>query len=294
MRNYKTGLWTLGQDKTRNAREREKHRARLNRKWLEQKWLRILPPVSTCTTSVCVDLHMWRRGCIGHGATLFILWMFVGRQRSLRCRWGWGIERQRWNAASFIIIISFFTFVLCDVGYFFVRSVSLRWRNSLVCFGYFFSISFSHYFPVVFPKSLCNLLRVKSIFRGLLLSWSMFCWFGCYSRSSFSVSSSTSLRNSLMSSSHLFFGLPIALSEMYFDLNSGFHSAAFINHLSLNDVAILIAGLPFIDCESCSNIESSHFPSFLRCERVVLGKSAKVLISWSAQGICPPHRGRWC
>ena len=30
------------------------------------------------------------------------------------------------------------------------------------------------------------------------------------------------------------------------------------------------------------------------CERVVLGNSAKVLINWSAQGICPPHRGRWC
>ena len=28
------------------------------------------------------------------------------------------------------------------------------------------------------------------------------------------------------------------------------------------------------------------------CERVVLSKDAKVLISGSAQGICPPHRGR--
>ena len=28
------------------------------------------------------------------------------------------------------------------------------------------------------------------------------------------------------------------------------------------------------------------------CERVVLGKGAKVLISESAQGICPPHPGR--
>ena len=26
---------------TRNARERERHRARLNKKWLEPKWLRI-------------------------------------------------------------------------------------------------------------------------------------------------------------------------------------------------------------------------------------------------------------
>ena len=30
----------------------------------------------------------------------------------------------------------------------------------------------------------------------------------------------------------------------------------------------------------------------ITCERVVLGKSAKVLIGESAQGICPPHRGR--
>ena len=30
----------------------------------------------------------------------------------------------------------------------------------------------------------------------------------------------------------------------------------------------------------------------ITCERVVLGKGAKVLISKSAQGISPPHRGR--
>ena len=30
----------------------------------------------------------------------------------------------------------------------------------------------------------------------------------------------------------------------------------------------------------------------LTCERVVLGKGAKVLICGSAQGICPPHPGR--
>ena len=54
------------------------------------------------------------------------------------------------------------------------------------------------------------------------------------------------LRNSLMSSSHLFLGLPIALLVLYFELNSGFHSAAFINHLSLGDVAILSASLHFI------------------------------------------------
>ena len=49
-----------------------------------------------------------------------------------------------------------------------------------------------------------------------------------------------------MSSAHLFLGLPIALLVLYFELSSGFHSAAFINHLSLGDVAILIASLHFI------------------------------------------------
>ena len=204
--------------------------------------------MSTCTTSVCVHFQMCRRGSIGHGATLFILWIFavfVDRQRSLRCKWGWGIERQRWNAASFIIIISFYYFC---VGLL-LRSLSLTpltqftgrlWLFLLLLVLALFSCRFS--------KSLCNLLRVKSIFPGLLLSWSMFCWFGCYSRSSLSVSSSTSLKNSLMSSSHLFFGLPIALLVLHFDLNSVFPSAAFINHLSLGEVAILIAGLHFIDC----------------------------------------------
>ena len=66
-----------------------------------------------------------------------------------------------------------------------------------------------------------------------------------------------------MSSSHLFLGLPIALLVLYFELSSGFHSAAFINHLSLGDVAILSANFYF-SCffESCSSILSSHFPSF--------------------------------
>ena len=49
-----------------------------------------------------------------------------------------------------------------------------------------------------------------------------------------------------MSSSHLFLGLPIDLLVLYFELSSGFHSAAFNNHLSFGDVAILIASLHFI------------------------------------------------
>ena len=56
----------------------------------------------------------------------------------------------------------------------------------------------------------------------------------------------TSLRNSLMSSSHLFFGLPIALLVLYLELSSGFHSAVFFNHLSLDGVVILSVNFYFI------------------------------------------------
>ena len=49
-----------------------------------------------------------------------------------------------------------------------------------------------------------------------------------------------------MSSSHLLLGLPIALLVLYFELSSGFHSAAFTNHLSFGSDAILIASLHFI------------------------------------------------
>ena len=35
-----------------------------------------------------------------------------------------------------------------------------------------------------------------------------------------------------MSSSHLFFGLPIALFILYLELRSGFHSAAFLKHFA--------------------------------------------------------------
>ena len=49
-----------------------------------------------------------------------------------------------------------------------------------------------------------------------------------------------------MSSSQLFLGLPIALLVLYFELSSGFHSATFINHLSLCDDAIFIVNLHFM------------------------------------------------
>ena len=64
-----------------------------------------------------------------------------------------------------------------------------------------------------------------------------------------------------MSSSHLFLGLPIALLVLHLELRSGFHSAAFFNHLSLGDVAILNANFHFILCVFCSSIESLHVPS---------------------------------
>ena len=78
----------------------------------------------------------------------------------------------------------------------------------------------------------------------------------------FLVSSNSCLRNSLMSSSHLFLGLPIALWILYLVLSSGFQSAALLNRLSLGDIAILNANFHFIFCESCSSIEPLRFPSF--------------------------------
>ena len=65
-----------------------------------------------------------------------------------------------------------------------------------------------------------------------------------------------------MSTSHLFLGLPIALLVLYFELSSGFHSAAFINHLSLGDVAILSASLHFILL--CALIQHWIFAVFIR------------------------------
>ena len=62
----------------------------------------------------------------------------------------------------------------------------------------------------------------------------------------FLVSSNSCSRNSLISSSHLFLGLPIAVLILYLVLSSGFQSAAFLNHLSLGEVAILSASLHFI------------------------------------------------
>ena len=70
----------------------------------------------------------------------------------------------------------------------------------------------------------------------------------------FSVSSSICLRKSLMSSSHLFLGLPIDLLVLYFELSSGFHPAAFNNHLSFGDVGNSHRQSPF-------HSSSSHIPA---------------------------------
>ena len=48
---------------------------------------------------------------------------------------------------------------------------------------------------------------------------------------SFSFSSRSCLKKSLMSSSLIFLGLPIALLVLYLELRSGLHSAAFFSHL---------------------------------------------------------------
>ena len=64
-----------------------------------------------------------------------------------------------------------------------------------------------------------------------------------------------------MSSSHLFLGLPIALLVLFLELRSGFHSAAFLSHLSHGEAAILSANFHFIFCVSCSSYEPLHVPS---------------------------------
>ena len=47
----------------------------------------------------------------------------------------------------------------------------------------------------------------------------------------------------------------------------------------------------FLDVQF-SGLRDEVVVGLITCERVVLGKGAKVLISESAQGICPPRRGR--
>ena len=73
-----------------------------------------------------------------------------------------------------------------------------------------------------------------------------------------------------MSSSHLFLGLPIALLVLYFELSSGFHTAAFINHLSLGDVAFLSASFHFIFLRVLLQHRIFAFPIFSMASSVLL------------------------
>ena len=61
----------------------------------------------------------------------------------------------------------------------------------------------------------------------------------------FSVSCSSSLRNSLVPSSNLLLRLPIALYVLCLELSSGFRSAAFTIHLSFGRDPILSANVHF-------------------------------------------------
>ena len=58
----------------------------------------------------------------------------------------------------------------------------------------------------------------------------------------------------------------------------------------------LLTSVHFRKKVSVEEQRAQKYDRFLRgkhvSERVVLGKGSKVLISWSAQRVCPPHRGR--
>ena len=61
-------------------------------------------------------------------------------------------------------------------------------------------------------------------------------------------------------------------------------------------MTLLLLPIRFLDVRRCWKISGRYLScswiAARKCERVVLGKGAKVLSSWSAQGNCPPHRGR--
>ena len=107
-------------------------------------------------------------------------------------------------------------------------AAAAAWNVSSSCWHCHFT-----QFIVYFPSSRAHFLQSLAMLIQLLLFWILLSI-----DSSFSFSSWICLRKSLMSSSHLFLGLPIALLVLYLELRSGFHSAAFLNHLSLGEVAI--------------------------------------------------------
>ena len=109
-----------------------------------------------------------------------------------------------------------------------------------------------------------------------------------------------------MSSSHLFFDLPIVLLSLYFELSSGFHSAAFFIHLSLvmSQFSMLVS-ISF-SCVFCCSIESLHVPScqlrqlgFFLCSRtdpLLQSQSCQYLfLSLHRMSLrCPYHLQIWC
>ena len=77
----------------------------------------------------------------------------------------------------------------------------------------------------------------------------------------FISSVSSGLRNSLISSSHLFFGLPTGLYVWCLMLRLGFHSTAFFAHLSFGSDAILVAKRHF--ALLCVSIQHGILASFI-------------------------------
>ena len=62
------------------------------------------------------------------------------------------------------------------------------------------------------------------------------------------------------------------------------------SHRTPDHAGTVLAG-GFLDVRF-SSLRDVAVVGLITCERVVLGKGAKVLITRGAQGICPPHRGR--
>ena len=75
-------------------------------------------------------------------------------------------------------------------------------------------------------------------------------------------SDSSCLKKSLISSSHLFLGLPTNLFVLTLLMRPGFHSAAFLDHRSSAEDAIHIAFLHFIFL--CASIQQRTSADFIR------------------------------
>ena len=86
-------------------------------------------------------------------------------------------------------------------------------------------------------------------------------------------------RKSFISSSHLFVGLPTALHVLILVLWPGFHSAAFLAHVSFGSDVILIANRHFILL--CVSIQHGILAAFIRSSA-----SAVLLFLYSIQSSC--------